>query len=536
LAFRPGPTTPNQELIRQSLLDLPEAVTTDAEMPALDALCDKAEDEAEWIPILLDIIPAMPLNHPLSGALIGIIVETLPNPMKKTLLSANSHLLDAAVTLVKAKKSNETTKRQRNLLILLGTLAERHAGPASEALFSAQLADCLLTFLQSDIAFIQLHALLAIEKFAKTGSNKRLLMDRNTAALLVKIENQICSQAGLAARTRRRGSIQEERLVAQLGFCVMWTLDNVFPCNGRQYTIDRTDVTGVNVMLDVKDATKHLKLAPGGLEARNDALSFESVRATCCAQASGVWYYEVTLFTSGIMQIGWATDRCTYKSEEGVGIGDDIYSFAYDGQRGLLWHRQENWPHEHKKWRQGDVLGVLLDLDDGRMKFSLNGTYLKKAFPLPKGYQRASFYPAASLMTFQHLEFNFGNSPYRHAPDSEFRSLNETGEMTAEEKRIIPRLVVLEQLRKEQLEEDDSPRCQICFDRPPCVELLPCKHLEFCAECSVQCEKCPLCRTVIEARVRVAPVFQPADDVDVAPASADDAGIVESERSTGERS
>ena len=165
------------------------------------------------------------------------------------------------------------------------------------------------------------------------------------------------------------------------------------------------------------------------------------------------------------LQIGWATDRCTYKSEEGVGIGDDIYSFAYDGQRGLLWHRQENWPHEHKKWRQGDVLGVLLDLDAGRMKFSLNGAlpqrkrgrvvtpcgclcrpsmqpvvcvlilrfllflwpaaanlfthrsptgkYLKRSFPLPKGYQRASFYPAASLMTFQHLEFNFGSSPYR---------------------------------------------------------------------------------------------------------------------------
>lgn len=117
--------------------------------------------------------------------------------------------------------------------------------------------------------------------------------------------------------------------MAQLGFCVMWTLDNVFPCDGtrtlalhpleevlpltmcaspmkaavrvllhvcsltspliggtnfifhariivsgRQYTIDRTDVTGVNVMLDVKDATKHLKLAPGGLEARNDALRY----------------------------------------------------------------------------------------------------------------------------------------------------------------------------------------------------------------------------------------------------------------------
>ena len=88
--------------------------------------------------------------------------------------------------------------------------------------------------------------------------------------------------------------------------------------------------------------------------------------------------------------------------------------------------------------------------------------------------------------------------------------------MTAEEKRIIPRLVVLEQLRKEQLDEDDSPRCQICFDRPPCVELRPCKHLEFCAECAVQCEKCPLCRSVIEARVRVDPVLWPAAAADTA--------------------
>lgn len=103
---------------------------------------------------------------------------------------------------------------------------------------------------------------------------------------------------------RKRGHIDEERIIAQLGFCVMWTLDNVFPYDGRQFTIDRTDLTGVNVMVDSKDATKHLKLAPHGLEIRNDALSFESVRATCSAQEEGVWYYEVTLFTSGIMQVG----------------------------------------------------------------------------------------------------------------------------------------------------------------------------------------------------------------------------------------
>jgi hypothetical protein len=53
--------------------------------------------------------------------------------------------------------------------------------------------------------------------------------------------------------------------------------------------MERVDVTGVNVMLDIRDATKHLKLAADGLEARNDFNSFESVKATCSAQGGGLW-------------------------------------------------------------------------------------------------------------------------------------------------------------------------------------------------------------------------------------------------------
>jgi hypothetical protein len=39
------------------------------------------------------------------------------------------------------------------------------------------------------------------------------------------------------------------------------------------------------------------------LQIRNDALTFESVRTTCCAQGSGLWYYEVLLVTNGVMQV-----------------------------------------------------------------------------------------------------------------------------------------------------------------------------------------------------------------------------------------
>ena len=46
-------------------------------------------------------------------------------------------------------------------------------------------------------------------------------------------------------------------------------------------------------------------------KARNDTLSFESVRSTFQVD-EGVWFYEVTLITNGIMQIGFANKSATF--------------------------------------------------------------------------------------------------------------------------------------------------------------------------------------------------------------------------------
>jgi hypothetical protein len=46
--------------------------------------------------------------------------------------------------------------------------------------------------------------------------------------------------------------------------------------------------------------------------------------------------YESTLGTSGIQQLGWATLRCRFTQEEGVGDAPD--SFAFDGKRRQLWN------------------------------------------------------------------------------------------------------------------------------------------------------------------------------------------------------
>ena len=46
-------------------------------------------------------------------------------------------------------------------------------------------------------------------------------------------------------------------------------------------------------------------------KARNDTLSFESVRSTFQVD-EGLWFYEVTLITNGIMQIGFANKSATF--------------------------------------------------------------------------------------------------------------------------------------------------------------------------------------------------------------------------------
>jgi hypothetical protein len=161
----------------------------------------------------------------------------------------------------------------------------------------------------------------------------------------------------------------------------------------------------------------------------------------------------------------------------------------------------------------GDVLGAYLDLDRAMATFALNGRKLPwfripvdvgqgqpRSPPSPQPLQApwlvtavplAGFYPAASLMTFQHVHFNFGFDPYRsvgtgelggcfafrsrrgfapatvtHAlcvnrflqPGEEVRNLNGIGSLTADQRNIVPRLLLLQSLQRWVWKPEPSPR------------------------------------------------------------------------------
>ena len=302
-----------------------------------------------------------------------------------------------------------------------------------------------------------------------------------------------------------RSGSQAKTPAQAVGLCASWALDNVFPSDNRDFSVDVEGTRGVNVILNPEDSAGEIKLGRNGLVVRSDTLEFASIRATACV-TEGVWFYEVTLLSPGIMQIGWATRNCRFNSAEGYGVGDDLNSFAYDGCRRKIWSAEGGLPYSKQTWKAGDVVGALLDLDQGRACFFLNGVDLGPSSGVDSAVLRRlagdGLFPAISMMTFEHCIFNFGcGGNFCFPPKQPFRGLNEAGQLEEGRKTIVPKLAKPSTVLFPPDEgEDARPTCQICCALPPNTRLIPCGHQGFCFQCTLQCEICPICRRKIENR------------------------------------
>eukprot|EP00729_Bicosta_minor_P020414 gene20414-34612_t len=115
-----------QQLLRQSLIELPKATTSDHPMAALEKLEEYAGQEGKWVPVVLSIVPGVPLSNPLSSALIAIVIDVMPTPNRSDLgkLAVEMH------TALVAAMEGRLVAQLRNGLIALAVVAARHAGHA----------------------------------------------------------------------------------------------------------------------------------------------------------------------------------------------------------------------------------------------------------------------------------------------------------------------------------------------------------------------------------------------------------------------
>jgi hypothetical protein len=127
---------------------------------------------------------------------------------------------------------------------------------------------------------------------------------------------------------------------------------------------------------------------------------------------TGRWFYECTLLTDGLIQVGWANAMFRCDPVNGQGVGDHTHSWAYDGLRCKKWN--VSCEAYGRRWRLGDTVGALVDMDLMEIRFYLNGEDLGQAFEDFSGYD---IFPALSLNVRQSVRLNFGQYKFLHPPD-----------------------------------------------------------------------------------------------------------------------
>nr|XP_039254310.1 RING finger and SPRY domain-containing protein 1-like [Styela clava] len=447
-----------------------------------------ANGEKGWKMILNSLIRAIPLEDPLGPSAITLFIDHCPLPTKKAVSNFISEL-HLSRDLNKQEHGVKTESRHRNICAVLGHLAESLASPFSKLMLTDEILEYLLSAVNAESCVSDtsstniLFSLIALEKLSQVKDNKDRIMQTDITHRLQELE---CFYASDDYRKR------------QVGFLSQWLLDNIFLAEGRSCTYETVDVRNINAMLNDNDVSEYLKLSADGLEARSDAPSFESVRCTFSVDR-GVWFYEVTVVTSGVMQIGWATKHSKFLNHDGFGIGDDEFSYAYDGCRQLCWYQAQSHPHSHPSWKEGDTLGLLLDIDNLETVFYLNGIPLppsKNLFNIAKN----GFFAAASFMSFQQCRFNFGSEPFRFPPtDREFSTFNDVAILGDSDKTILPKHLKLKALLQQRTSFRED-HCTICCDNEADTTLMPCGHDGICHDCSRQISQCHLCRQTIQSR------------------------------------
>ncbi|KAL4235228.1 RING finger and SPRY domain-containing protein 1 [Mactra antiquata] len=492
-----------RSLVLETLSVIRTLIDNEIEPPqAMIQLHKIAETESGWLDVTKSLIQAIPMKDPLGPAVITLLLDECPLPTREAIVELRKNL---GLSKTGPAAPYKECCCQRNLCVLLGCLAEKLAGPNSVVLLSQEVLEYLISNLSmSHPSVIILHSLVALEKFAQTSENKITV----TKCLMSLDPNPLIVLESLWH--------DKDYLKREVGFCARWCLDNLFTSDGRACSYENEDLSKINVMLNCNDVSEYLKISPDGLEARCDASSFESVRCTFQVD-SGVWYYEVTIVTAGVMQIGWATKDSSFLNYEGYGIGDDEFSIAYDGCRQRIWYGAHSQPHKHPCWKPGDILGLLLDVDNQTIVFALNGNRLPPEEDLFI-CARSGFFAAASFMSYQQCEFNFGAKPFKYPPpDFDFKCFNEYGHLSSDQKIIVPRYQKFAELRNVQVKEDS---CTLCFDNQADLILEPCGHIGFCSTCALQLETCPICRQEINERREISGKPGKANSVFSIPVSA----------------
>lgn len=531
----------------------------DNHFDVMQKILELSEDDVHYVQLVLTMVTHITEANYTGALSIGYLLDVMALPSPEIALQLINKLYDKISGIQRTPIGKALIPlryyRVRNIFTVIGILAEKLAGRTAEQMFSEKLMELLLLVLGEDGFPIdcRLGALLVLEKFSKTGTNKERLRRTVLVNLLQKFQKWDPVETSIALisvpqsksiifpifHTEAAALTYLQSRVEEMQFVASWLLDNSFlTLEKSKFNFDHIEVwKRTNAFMSRSDGTSYIKISPDGLTIRNDNTTFESIRANIAADKVGCWYYEVELITNGMMQIGWATNKTNFESDDGQGVGDTLESFAYDGFRMQLWLNSEPISFGPKcQWKSRDVLSSLINLKTGSIMFAINGKrYYEAPFYLSEFFLNTCLYPAASLTHHQQVRFNFGREPFRFAPPDlqDMLTFNSQALPTNEpfpdyhRANLWPRPLLasgggdssnassahsscvsspaasssnLPSMRSSAHMNRRRKKCMICFSKTADTQLSPCLHDGLCFECALRLETCPLCRQAIDMR------------------------------------
>ncbi|CAF2112743.1 unnamed protein product [Rotaria magnacalcarata] len=133
----------------------------------------------------------------------------------------------------------------------------------------------------------------------------------------------------------------------------------------------------------------------------------------------GKWYFCVKLPLGGAAQIGWATNGFNPVQNGSYGVGDDRFSWGFDGARGVYDRNRHSMFFHENDWDEEDVCGCGIEIDGNNtnIQYWLNGKALGPLFStsdnetiksgvkanlLPNGIF-ASYFPAVTVKVYRNV-------------------------------------------------------------------------------------------------------------------------------------
>lgn len=175
-------------------------------------------------------------------------------------------------------------------------------------------------------------------------------------------------------------------------------------------------------MLNVFDRGELLAISADGLICQSrDHKVWSGSRSNKGVRNQGKYYYESKVTDEGLCRVGWATTSAI------LDLGTDKFGFGFGGTGKKSFGKQ--FDTYGQPYGKNDVVGCYLNLDDWKIKYSLNGVSLGDAFSIPPNLKKMSFFVAVCMKNAE-LEVNFGSTPFKYPPEEGYIGLASATDVT----------------------------------------------------------------------------------------------------------